>query len=104
MLTGKLNREECQDMKERRKFGAQYKVKLVLEIVSGQRTVAEIARKESIKDSLLYEWKALFLANAPSVFDAPKPDSEHEAKIAELEQVIGRLTIENEALKKRRVG
>jgi hypothetical protein len=53
VLTGKLNREECQDMKERRKFGAQYKAKLVLEIVSGQRTVAEIARKESSKDSLL---------------------------------------------------
>ena len=72
----------------------------MLEILSGERTVAEIARKEGIKDSLLYEWKTQFLANAPSVFDAAQPDSGHAAQVAELEQVIGRLTVENEALKK----
>jgi transposase-like protein len=89
-------------MKTRRKFTPEYKAKLVLEMVSGQRSPAEIARKEGIKDALLYEWRAEFIRSAPMIFSdsAAKDDSKQADKIAELEQVIGRLTIENEALKK----
>lgn len=91
-------------MKGRRKFTGEYKAKLVLEMLSGQRSVADIARKEGIKDSLLHEWRAEFIRNAPHVFGvgAPADQAEHEQsnRVTELEQVIGRLTIENEALKK----
>jgi transposase-like protein len=90
-------------MKARRKFTPEYKAKLVLEMVSGQRNPSEIARKEGIKDGLLYEWRAEFMRNAPMIFSEPNGDSkqsQQEDKIAELEQVIGRLTIENEVLKK----
>lgn len=89
-------------MKARRKFSAEYKAKLVLEMVSGQRCPAEIARKESIKDALLYEWRAGFIRNAPLIFSTSNSNSTPDDKITELEQVISRLTIENEVLKKRR--
>ena len=84
----------------RRKFSPEQKAQLVLEILTGKRSVAEIARKERIKDGMLYEWRAAFLRNAPQVFTAAAPDREHEERVAELEQVIGRLTVENEMLKK----
>lgn len=87
-------------MKARRKFTPEYKAKLVLEMVSGQRSPSEIARKEGIKDALLYEWRAEFIRNAPMIFSEPKSNAEQGDKTAELEQVIGRLTIENEVLKK----
>ena len=89
-------------MKSRRKFTGEYKAKIVLEMLSGQRGVGDIARKESIKDTLLHEWRAEFIRNAPSVFSAPQAQVEQAQvqQVAELEQVIGRLTIENEALKK----
>ena len=86
-------------MKARRKFTPEYKAKLVLEMVSGQRSPAEIARKEGIKDALLYEWRAEFIRNAPQIFSTPNSDCNQTDKLAELEQVIGRLTIENEVLK-----
>ncbi len=87
-------------MNKRRQFSAEYKARLVLELISGQRSAAEIARKEHIKDALLYEWRAQFLEQAPAVFDTPHAAAESEQKIAELEQLIGQLTIENEMLKK----
>jgi transposase len=86
--------------KVRRKFSPEQKAQLVIEILTGKRSVAEIARKEQIKDSMLYEWRAAFLRNAPQVFTAASPDRAQEERMAELEQVIGRLTIENDALKK----
>jgi transposase len=89
-------------MKPRRKFTGEYKAKLVLEMLSGQRSVADIARKEGIKDRLLHEWRGEFIRNAPQVFGAPAAQAEQEQsnRVTELEQVIGRLTVENEVLKK----
>ena len=87
-------------MKKRRQFSAAYKARLVLELISGQRSAAEIARKEHIKDSLLYEWRSQFLEHAPVVFDTPQASAEAEQKIVELEHLIGQLTVENEMLKK----
>ena len=89
-------------MKARRKFTGEYKAKLVLEMISGQRSAAEIARKEGIKDTLLHEWRAELIRNAPQVFGMGQAQEEQERvnQVSELEQVIGRLTIENEVLKK----
>ena len=87
-------------MAKRRQFSPEYKSRLVLELISGQRSAAEIARKEHIKDSLLYEWRAQFLEHAPELFSSARADHEQEQRIAELEQLIGQLTIENQILKK----
>ena len=86
--------------KKRRTHTAEFKAQMVLEILSGKRTVPQIAREKRIKDSALYRWRAEAVEKFPLWFemDSPKPGSDH--KIEELEQVIGRLTVENEALKK----
>ena len=51
-------------MGKRRKFSAEYKARLVLELLCGQRSAADIACKEHIKDALLYEWQSQFRARA----------------------------------------
>ena len=87
-------------MPKRRRFSPEYKARLVLELISGERSAAEIARKEHIKDSMLYEWRAQFLEHAPELFASAQADPEQQQRIAELEQLIGQLTIENQILKK----
>ena len=87
-------------MAKRRKFSADYKARLVLELISGERSAAEIARKEHLKDTLLYEWRAQLIQHAPLVFSPPQADDELAQKVAELERLIGQLTVENELLKK----
>ena len=40
--------------KSRREFTADFKAQVVLELLSGKKTVAELARGHDIKDSLIY--------------------------------------------------
>ncbi len=87
-------------MVKRRKFSAEYKARLVLELLSGQRSAADIARKAHIKDTRLDEWKAQCLDRAPLIFSEPQPSHEWEQQVAELERLIGQLPVANEVLKK----
>jgi transposase-like protein len=63
-------------MAKRRKFTAAYKARLVLALISGERSAAEIARKEHLKETLLYEWRAHLIQHAPVVFSPPQANDE----------------------------
>jgi transposase-like protein len=45
-------------------------------------------------------WKTAFLERAHLVFDSEAARSAEQVRITELEQVLGRVTLENEILKK----
>jgi transposase len=66
----------------------------------GVQLQAEVCRKHSLGANLLRLWKSTFLERAHLVFDNEAARSAEQARIAELEQVLGRLTLENEILKK----
>jgi len=87
----------------RRRFTSEFKAEVVLQYLAGQKTAAEICREHRLKDSLFYRWKDEFLAGAAQAFGRPpggQAHSEHEQRIAELERMIGRLTMELDAAKK----
>ena len=79
------------------------KLAIVLEGIKGDVTVSEICRKYGIAQSLYYKWRDKFLDGGKKALtnnskaNAPKSD---EAKIEELEKVIGRQTVVIEVLKK----
>lgn len=87
-------------MKERRKFDPEFKVRVVLEMISGQKGLAQASREYEIKDSVLSRWKQEFLEKAAGVFEQPKADGQTEEKIVELEQMVGRLTMQLDMAKK----
>lgn len=86
--------------KPRRKFSPEFKARLVLEVLSGRSSVAALARRHQIKDKLIYEWRADVLERLPLLFTAPRAQPDAEAQIADLERLVGQLTLEREALKK----
>jgi transposase-like protein len=89
------------DMNKYREFSPDFKVQVVLELLTNKRTASEICRQHQLKDSLLYRWKQEFLERAPQAFaQGSAGQSLEQARIAELEGVIGRLTVELEAAKK----
>ena len=87
-------------MGKRRRFTPEFKAKIVLEVLTGAQSPAEACRKHALSPNLLGLWKAAFLERAPLVFQSDERRDGLEARIAELERVLGRLTLENEVLKK----
>jgi len=86
--------------KPRRHFTAEFKAKIILEVISGVKPAAEVCREHSIKPQLLSQWKSYFLENAVHLFDSTERRSEEQTRIEELERVLGQKTLEVEILKK----
>jgi transposase len=86
--------------KKRRKFSAEFRAQIVLEVLIGKLTVAQAASKYKIKDGAIYEWRTQALERLPLLYEMKVPDQEVNERIAELERIIGQLTVENDALKK----
>lgn len=85
-----------------RKFSPEFKAEVVLEIVSGNRSLAEVSREYQIKDTVLHRWKAQFLEGAPGIFVQGRP-AEHkrlQERIGELERLAGKQALQLEIAKK----
>jgi transposase len=86
--------------KRRRTFSAEFKAKVVLEMISGEKGLMEASREYGVKDTLLSRWKQEFVAYAAELFEPAGEMQERDRKIAELERMIGRLTVQLELSKK----
>jgi transposase-like protein len=93
-------------MGTRRTFKPDFKLETVLDMIRGEKTVAQICREREITESLLYKWRDAFCERAPQIFAdqrAVSSGSDPQAeRIAELERLVGRQTLELEVLKKAR--
>jgi transposase-like protein len=87
-------------MVERRKYSAEFKVKVILELIAGQKGLAQSSREYGIKDSVISRWKQEFLERAPMVFENPRKEDPEERRVAELERTIGRMAVELDIAKK----
>jgi transposase-like protein len=87
-------------MAKRRSFSGEFKAKVVLELISGKKSLAEASREYSIKDTVLSRWKQEFVERAGEIFEQPKEVQDKDARIAELERMVGRLTMQAELSKK----
>jgi transposase len=87
-------------MSRRRKFTPAFKAQVVLELLSGTKSSAELCRQHPLSSHLLARWKTTLLERAGLVFTSEEQRSQEAARIAELERLVGRLTLEAEILKK----
>lgn len=69
-------------------------------LLTGQKRRVELLREHQLSDSTLERWVQQFRERGPEIFARERQDSGEAAQIAELERVIGRLTVELEAAKK----
>jgi len=88
--------------RQRRSFGNDFKKQIVESIVAGTATQAEMAREYRISPVLINKWKkdyktGKFFENVDS-YDMAK----QELRIRELERLLGKVTLENEMLKRAR--
>ena len=89
--------------RKRRQYSADWKAKVALEAIKGQRTVQEIASHYEVHPTLVTHWKKQLLEGAAEIFSNGKraaADADEELK-AELYQQIGKLQVEVDWLKKK---
>ncbi len=89
--------------KSRRKFGADFKAKVVLEALKERSTIEELARKYELHPTQINTWKREAVANMASVFGGEKADgmADNEQQTEKLYAQIGQLKVENDWLKKK---
>ena len=88
-------------MAKRRRFTSQFKAEVVIEALSGQSSQAELCRKHNISQEQLSKWKHQLIDNAATLFESnDKPANDSKQQIAQLEQLVGRLTIALDIQKK----
>jgi transposase len=89
---------------KRRTFNAEFKFETVLEALKGEKSAAQICREREINDNLLSRWKQEFLQQGAEVFRRGELSNaateELSARIAELERMVGKLTMQLEISKK----
>ncbi|MBN1984047.1 MAG: transposase [Chitinivibrionales bacterium] len=62
---------------QRKQYTAEYKAKLVLKVLSGEQTLAEIAKKHEIHPMVLAKWKKHAVEELSTVFER-EGGSEHK--------------------------
>ncbi len=92
-------------MKTRNQYSAEFKTKVVLEILSEQLTVSQIAAKYGVSPVVLSKWKKEFLQRASDVFKKGPTEAEKELEqskehVEDLKRKVGQLTYEVDWLKK----
>ncbi|MCK4354154.1 MAG: transposase [Dehalococcoidia bacterium] len=85
-------------MRNQRSFSIEFKRQVVEELLSGESRPAQLCRRYNISPSLLYHWKKQY--SRGKFNNEPTEEAALRDRVDKLERLVGRLTLENEFLKK----
>jgi len=86
----------------RQRHTEETKITIVLESLRNKVGVSELCKKYGVSDATFYKWRDQFMEAGKRGLtgNLESPDADLKRKISEYEKVIGRLTVQNEILKK----
>ncbi len=87
-----------------RQYSAEYKAKIVLEVLQGEKELCEIASENQLNPNMVRNWKREFLEKASTVFEDPQKEVRQAKKQADAQRkevtrmlkTIGQLTLERD--------
>ena len=84
----------------RRRFTADFKARVSLEALRGDRTIQEIAAKHKVHPNQVSTWKRQAVDGLGAVFSngADRAGRDHESEVRDLHAKIGELTVERDFL------
>ena len=85
-------------MRNQRSFSLEFKRQVVEELMSGESRPVQLCRRHNISSSLLYHWKKQY--SRGKFNNEPTEEGSLRDRIEKLERLVGKLTLENEFLKK----
>ena len=84
---------------KRRTYTREFKLKVLGELEAG-KSQAQAAREYQLSESAIYKWRKQLTRNKEQAFAGQGKAYTDEARLHELERMVGRLTMENDFLKK----
>jgi putative transposase len=94
--------------KKRTSYSAEFKSKLVLQLLENEKTLAEIASENNITPKNLQNWKKIFLDNAVIAMEPAKAVKEYKQDLVAAQEenemlikIVGKMTVEKEWLEKK---
>jgi transposase-like protein len=82
-----------------KRYSAKFKFQVVMEVLTGDKSQAQVAKAYGVHPNTVGSWKKTFLKKGPEVFAKDSVVSEYERRIADLEQLIGKKEVEIALLK-----
>lgn len=84
---------------KRRTYTREFKLKVLREIEAG-KSQAQAAREYQLSETAIYKWRQQLTKYKDQAFAGRGHVYTDEARISELERMVGRLALENDFLKK----
>ncbi len=87
---------------KRKRYSAEFKAKVALEALRGERTVAELGAKHGVHPTMITAWKKQATEGLAGVFSgkADAADTVREGEVEKLHAKIGQLVVERDFLSK----
>ena len=85
-------------MRNQRTFSLEFKRQVVEELLSGESRSVQLCRRHNISSSVLYHWKKQY--SRGKFNNEPTEEAALKDRIEKLERLVGKLTLENEFLKR----
>lgn len=82
-----------------KRYTPRFKFQVVMEALSGQKAVGQIARSYGVHPITLAHWKRDLIEKGPEIFSQQTTIQEYERRIEELERLIGHKEVEIALLK-----
>lgn len=83
-----------------RKFTSEFKAKVALAALKGDKPLAALCREHQLSDTVVIRWRRQLLEHAANIFAGQTPTQRDQQKIDDLEHLLGQLTVELAAAKK----
>lgn len=87
---------------KRKQYSAEFKAKVALEAVRGQKTVPQLASQYQVHPTVIHNWKRQLLDGISSIFEpgsaSASGNSAIQAQFDELYRTIGQLKVERDFL------
>lgn len=91
----------------RRRYSSEEKIRIVLEGLRGEESIAEICRREQINPNVYYRWSKTFLEagkrqlNGDTLREADREEvSDLKKENQQLKELVAEMSLENRVLKK----
>ena len=84
---------------KKREFTKEFKLQVVHEVDAG-KPQAQVARQHQVNPNTIAKWRKLYKKHKDKAFAGHGKAYTDEARVAELERMVGRLTMECDLLKK----